>query len=327
VLAYSVFSGLCVFAHEPWHLGTLRFLAALGMGGEWSLGVALVMEVWPNRSRPLLAGLIGAAANVGFLLVGLLGLCLAKLMNALTGYVPDALLAGGGWRLLCLVAALPALLTFFIRVFVPESERWQQAFEPHVRLADAFTRETFLGTALATVALLGTWGSVQWIPLWTGRLTGGNGAAYAQISISIGAILGTVAVALLAEAFNRRRSFFLLSLLTTAACALLFRVPMNYGWTFILLVGVVGGLSSGFYGWLPLYLPELFPTRIRATAQGFAYNFGRVFAAAGTLAGGQLVSAFDGDYARMCSLISLVYLAGLALIWFCPETKDRPLPE
>jgi SHS family sialic acid transporter-like MFS transporter len=135
VLAYSLLSGACAFATEPWHIGAFRFLAALGMGGEWALGVALVSEVFPNKSRPFMAGLIGASANVGFLLVALLSLGLNSVVAGLTGFfssiLPDAwanaLVANGAWRLLFLMGALPALLTFFIRVFVPESHKWEEA--------------------------------------------------------------------------------------------------------------------------------------------------------------------------------------------------------
>src|SRR5689334_3853179 len=83
VFTYAVFTGLCGLAFAPWQVGLLRFIAALGMGGEWSLGVALVMEVWPNRSRAFMAGLIGAAANVGYLLVGCVGLMLAAVLSQL----------------------------------------------------------------------------------------------------------------------------------------------------------------------------------------------------------------------------------------------------
>src|SRR5690242_6000936 len=110
-------------------------MAALGMGGEWSLDVALVMEVWPNRSRAFMAGLIGAAANVGYMLVGLVGLGLAAVLGnfrrglesaGLAQDTVDWLLHNQGWRLMMMVGTLPALLTFFIRLFVPESEKWQQ---------------------------------------------------------------------------------------------------------------------------------------------------------------------------------------------------------
>ncbi len=102
---------------------------------------------------------------------------------------------------------------------------------------------------------------------------------------------------------------------------------MEYGPWFLLWAGLAGGVTASFYGWLPLYLPELFPTRIRATGQGFAFNFGRVLAAVGVFQSGQLLDFFGEDYAQMCSIISLIYLAGMVLIWFCPETKGEPLPD
>src|SRR5262249_1002975 len=104
-------------------------------------------------------------------------------------------------------------------------------------------------------------------------------------------------------------------------------VPMEFNGHFLFFVGLAGCLTASFYGWLPLYLPELFPTRIRATGQGFAFNFARVLAAICSLGAGRLLASFDGDYAKMCSIVSLVYLAGMALIWFCPETKGQPLPD
>ena len=120
---------------KPGRWERLRFIAALGMGGEWSLGVALVMEVWPNRSRAFMAGLIGAAANVGYLMVGIIGLGLAAVLTNLTGGLqsiglPEAwvtwLTANQGWRIMMLLGTVPALLTFFIRLFVPESKRWKE---------------------------------------------------------------------------------------------------------------------------------------------------------------------------------------------------------
>ena len=113
----------------------LRFCSALGMGGEWSLGVALVMEIWPEKSRALLAGLIGAAANVGFLLIAVVGLGLSTVLQQMQGWLAaiglsenyvQALVAHNGRRLLMLFGAAPRCRTFFINLFVPESERWQQ---------------------------------------------------------------------------------------------------------------------------------------------------------------------------------------------------------
>lgn len=344
VLAYSIFSGLCAFATAPWHIGGLRFLAALGMGGEWALGVALVSEAFPNKSRPFMAGLIGAAANVGFLLIALMSLGLAKIVTGLSGFfgaiLPaawgDALLANGSWRLLFLLGALPALLTFAIRMFVPESEKWHNSTlkaKTKVRVGEIFApgqiKLTLLGALLGAVALLGTWGSVQWIPSWGHKLSGGLAGAreHLQIASALGAIVFTLLTAWLADKFNRRGVYFAISLLSLAACAVLFRIPMAYGGTLLAWTFVVGGLSASFYGWLPLYLPELFPTRLRATGSGFSFNAGRILAAVGTLGSGALLASFHEDYARMCSVISLVYVLGMVLIWFAPETKGKPLPE
>jgi len=344
VLAYSIFSGLCAFATAPWHIGGLRFLAALGMGGEWALGVALVSEAFPNKSRPFMAGLIGAAANVGFLVIALMSLGLNSIVASLSGFfaaiLPEswgaALLANGAWRLLFLLGALPALLTFFIRVFVPESEKWHAATRQtgtKVRVAEIFkggqARLTIIGSLLGAVALLGTWGSVQWIPSWGHKLSGGLPGVreYLQITSAIGAIVFTLLIAWMAEKFNRRGVYFAICLLSLGACAVLFRLPMAYGSGLILWTFLVGGLSASFYGWLPLYLPELFPTRIRATGSGFSFNAGRILAAVGTLGSGALLAAFNEDYARMCSVISLVYVLGMVIIWFAPETKGKPLPE
>jgi len=345
VLFYSVFSGLCTFVQAPWQLFGLRFMASLGMGGEWALGVSLVMEIWPANSRPLLSGLIGAAANVGFLLVGFIALGVSKFIGSLgsaLSFLPqgwtNALLRNDGWRMLFLVGSIPAFLTFFIRIFVPESEKWKQASSTGAkpRVADIFApgirRFTLLGAALAGVALLGTWGSVQFIPPWTRKFTGSQQlTAWTQIFSAVGAITFTIVVALLAQRYNRRKAYLGLCLASLVICESIFLPHLNhaprFGFVFLLLVTLANGITAGFYGWLPLYLPELFPTRIRATGSGFCFNIGRVLAAVGALGSGELLRAFGGNYAFMGSVISIIYLAGLAVIWFCPETKGKPLPE
>jgi MFS family permease len=349
VLTYAIFSGLCGFAEAPWQIAVLRFIAALGMGGEWSLGVALVMEIWPSRSRPMLAGLIGAASNVGFLLIALVGLMLGQFIDG----AADALRAIGlsedwvlkligenqsGWRLLMFFGATPAVLTLLVRLFVPESRRWQHAVQtaPPARIADIFApgirHKTILGTCLGGMALIGTWASLQWAPPWAFKMARGTdyaqtAASYTQISTAVGAIVGTVLAAYLAEWFSRKKSYFALALASLLICQYMYRSPMQFDARFVLTVGLAGGITASFYGWLPLYLPELFPTRIRATGQGFAFNFGRVLAAVGALQSGRLLDYFDGDYARMGAIMSLVYLVGMVLIWFCPETKGQPLPD
>jgi SHS family sialic acid transporter-like MFS transporter len=323
ILCYSVFTGLVCFAEQPWHLAALRFVAALGMGGEWSLGVALVMEVWPEKHRPLLAGIIGAAANIGFALIAGVGIFYAVTQET--------------WRYVVVIGALPAALTFFIRLFVPESESWQRAssakaIQPlkEIFTSMLLTRAVVIGIILSSVALIGTWGSVQWLPLWADQMVGPampKAKAYTQAISAVGAVVGCLLGAWLGSAFGRRKAYFLLSLGSLITCAVIFRLIDSYGALFLVLTFAVGVMTASFFGWLPLYLPEIFPTRVRATAQGISFNAGRIFAGAGALQMGALIQTFHGSYAKAGAIISLIYILGLFVIWFAPETQGRPLPR
>ncbi len=357
ILVYSLVTGLGYFAEAPWHLGVVRFVSALGMGGQWSLGVALVMECWPERWRPWLAGAMGAAANVGFLLVGVT----ARLHQV----TPES------WRWMMVVAALPALLVVFIMAAVPESERWKQsvqAKESHPLrevFAPGLRGSTVLAIALASVALIGTWGSVTWLPVWSNQMRSeqgmaglrrehpewyeagagegerraraaaelevgkqaGHATASMQIVQGLGAIVGTILAPLLGARLGRRPAYCLLCLSSLLVCAYVFRAVDRFDGVFLAWGFVMSATTASFYGWFPLYFPELFPTRVRATGQGLSYNFGRVFAAAGALLQGELVGAFGGSYARAGAIVTLVYMVGAVIIWLGRETKGRPLPD
>ena len=407
VLTYALFTGLCGVAEQAWQIAALRFLSALGMGGEWSLGVALVMEIWPNRSRAFLAGLIGAAANVGYLLVGVLTLGLGAVIHSLPGLLAAAgvseawgakFTAHSGWRILLMSGAVPGLLAFFIQVFVPESQRWRQEqrrgttshwaprdllgvlfgalgaltmiylwaeeFSLGVRLAGSVLglavvtagylypavrflqrasvgegdpayqwRPTvgrmLLGACLSGVALLGTWASIQWAPAWADQLSNQlpSAKAYTQISMASGAVVGTLLAALLGDWFGRRIAYSLLCLGSLVSALVFWQANEVFGPMFLATVFLAGGLTASFYGWLPLYLPELFRTGVRATGQGFSFNFGRIIAAVGALQTANLMTVFDKSYPKACSAMSLIYVVGLGLIWLAPETHGKPLPE
>ena len=324
ILVYSLFTGLIYFAQQPWHLCAARFMGAVGMGGEWALGIALVMEVWPEKHRPLMAGIIGAAANVGFALIAIVTIFFKVTVDS--------------WRWVALIGAAPALLTFAFRIFVPESEKWQAAVKLSPTkvnpLKEIFGpklwKHTLIGTALSSVALIGTWGSVQWLPLWADQMAGAADPAakgWTGMASGFGAVLGCLIGAYIGRFITRRAAYFLLSLGSLVSCALLFRGFHSYGPAFLAMTFLVGALTAAFYGWLPLYLPELFPTRVRATGQGLSYNFGRILAAAGVLVMPMLMQAFEGSYAKAGATLTLVYVLGLGLIWFAPETKGKPLPE
>jgi MFS family permease len=321
ILCYSLFAGLSYFANAPWQLGALRFLGALGMGGEWSLGVALVMECWPAGKRPLMAGLIGAAANIGYCLIGLL---------ALKKEIREE-----SWRWVMLVGAAPAALTFLIRLFVPESEKWvaSQQRGPSQPIREIFSgallRNTLLAICFASVALIVTWGIVQWIPLWADKMAQGDHTqkAMAQVWLSGGAVIGSLAAPLLGLRLNRRMVYFGLCLGSLIICQVMFHQFHALTPGFFLVAGFVGMFTAAFYGWLPQYLPELFPTRARATGQGLSFNFGRILAAAGAWQMGEVMRFFHNDYARAGAAISAVYVIGMVTIWLAPETRGKPLPE
>lgn len=328
ILAYSLFTGACYFADSPFTLAALRFLASLGMGGEWSLGVALVMECWPAHARPLLAGAIGAASNLGFLLIAVIALYFKVTESS--------------WRWIMLAGAAPALLTFFIRIFVPESPRWRAVAEAgpsrplEVIFGPRLRRTTLLAIAFGSIALVGTWGLVQWIPNWveSDELTAGydrdakaTAKAAAQICSALGAIVGCFVGAWLGGRIGRRPVYFLLCLGSIVVCEITFLGASGYNANLLFKIFLVGGMTAAFYGWLPLYLPELFPTAVRATGQGLAFNFGRIVAAGCALMTGYLVTLFGNRVGDAAAFTSLVYVLGLGLIWLAPETKGKPLPE
>ena len=320
ILCYSAFTGLSYFAAEPWHLAASRFVAALGMGGEWALGVALVMELWPEKRRPMLAAVIGAASNVGFALIAVIAIAFPVIRDS--------------WRWVMLVGAAPAVLTFFIRIFVPESERWKAAVEkrPAHPLREIFRapllRRTLLAIVLSSVVLIVTWGAVQWLALIGQERAGSadpRAKAMTQAVSALGSVFGCFVGAWLGR-FGRRPAYFMMCVAALAVTSYLFRGTRFYDLEFFLFVLLAGATTGAFYGWLPLYLPELFPTRVRATAQGLSYNLGRVLAGFGALQMGTLVEKLGG-YERAGATIVLVYFAGMLTIWFAPETRGAPLPE
>jgi SHS family sialic acid transporter-like MFS transporter len=322
VLTYSLFTGAAYWAQVPWQLMVLRFIASMGMGGQWSLGVALVVESWPGIARPVLAGVIGAAANVGFLLISTLGY--------LIPVTPDS------WRWIMVAGASPAVLVFFIALFVPESERWKAAVRKRTVspiqeiFSPALRSKTFIAIALSAIPLLGTWGSVQWVPYWVDKTLAPDdpsAKSLAQIYSSVGAIIGCLIAPVLGGRWGRRPVYFGMCAISLGTCLYMFLVLKSFDWWFLATLTVTGGITASFYGWLPLYLPELFPTRARATGQGLSFNFGRILAAVGVILGSGQIAAFFGGYEFAGAIISLVYIFGLVAIWLAPETRGQPLPE
>jgi len=320
VLIYSGFTGLTYFVTNTWQFGACRFLGAMGLGGEWGLGVALVMESWPNARRPVLAGLLGSSANVGFLV--------SSLVNLHFGYL--------GWRLIFCIGVVPALLTLIIRLCIKEPAKWVKARERGERpdlgqlWEPTLRRNTIMACMLSAVALIGTWGVFQWLPTWVNKLVGGNAVmerGTVAMWMAFGQIVGSFLGGPSAEWFGRRISYCLFCIGSLVFSIALYMTVSSFGIQLLVLAAIAGIFTTAFFGWLPLYLPELFPTRIRATGEGITFNFGRILAAVGVFTTGALVNGFGGSYEKAAVTMSLIYVVGLILIWFVPETKGCKLPE
>jgi MFS transporter, SHS family, sialic acid transporter len=321
VILYAVFTLLTAITRSAFQFGACRFLGAMGMGGEWGLGVALVMETWPNAKRPVLAGILGSSANVGFLVSSLINLQFGNL----------------GWRLIFCAGIVPALLTLVIRMSIREPERWVKARErgerPDLRqlLDPTLRRNTVLACLISSVAVIGTWGVFQWIPTWVGSMVSkevvAKTVALTAMYMAFGQIVGAFIGGPVAEWIGRRISYALFSVGSLATAIPLWLTVHSFGPQLIVLAMLAGVFTTAFFGWLPLYLPELFPTRIRATGEGITFNFGRIIAAVGVFQTGAMVAAFGGSYAKAGATMSLIYVIGLVLIWFLPETKGCKLPE
>jgi MFS family permease len=148
-----------------------------------------------------------------------------------------------------------------------------------------------------------------------------------MFAMSTGAIVGCFIGPAIGARMGRRPAYFALCLASLVSCGVLFRTVSEYGAAFLIGSFIVGAFTAAFYGWLPLYLPELFPTRARATGQGVSFNAGRILAAIGAITQGKLVTHYGGSYAQAGSVVTLIYLVGMIAIWFGPETKGKPLPE
>ncbi len=340
ILCYTLLTGLSYWVDTPAMFLVFRFLACMGVGGMWPNGVALVSEAWSNVSRPLLSGLIGTAANLGFVLLGFLASDNQVALSIASAVGVDLAIRPDNWRWVLIFATFPLPLGLIALWFVPESPRWlarrqvdaneQQAAPVREVFFSGLWKFTLLGILLGMIPLLGNWGGANWLVPWAGQV-GGDADPYlkgtTQTVRSTGAAIGALLGGWLALLFGRRTAYFIYCALSLASSQYLFAFlePGQAG--FMLWVFLLGFFGTIFFGWLPLYLPELFPTRVRSTGTGVAFNFGRIVTVAGVMAAGQLMIAFDGDYGRVGQITSLIYVVGLIVICFAPDTSQRQLQD
>lgn len=359
VACYSGLTLTCYFVHDVRLMWILRLTACLGFGGAWPNAVALVSEAWPSASRPLMAGVMGTAANVGFVILGVIGYSFA--------------ITNDNWRWTLLIGATPLLLAIWILIAVPESYRWLSARtsqrESKVRapVIEVFQPpllyRTLLGITLGAIPVIGTAANANWVVPWTdqfeadaarkneqdagtpvatqGGINDESGTkavakstppkskkadprkkALTQIQRSSGAIVGSLLGGIIASIVGRRLSYFLISLATFAVSTFLFTQLNPHHALFPYATFLLGLFGVTYFGWLPLFLPELFPTHVRSTGTGISFNSGRVIAACVVLLTAFRMDLFEGDYAQVGMWSGLIYVVGMIVIWFAPRKTE-----
>jgi MFS family permease len=323
IIIYAIFTGAAALAETWWHLALFRFLTALGIGGEWAAGAAIVAETWPEDKRAKAAGILQSAWAVGFFLAA--------------GF--NLMLKDYSWRMLFLIGVLPAFVALLVRWWVKEPDRWSRAHNQQSPSLSAIfkgdlRRATLVGSALAFVAVFGLWGSTNWAPTLVREMPEMKGlgsaatstyVSYAIMALNAGAIFGYLSFGPLADRFGRRPVFAFMCLGSFAMLPLTYLMPASYS-GLLMLLPILGFFNNGIFSGFSIYLPELYPTALRATGSGFCFNAGRVLASASPFLTGWFVAVL-GSFGRAASTVALIYLLGLVVLFFAPETKGRQLPD
>lgn len=343
ILTYAMFTGLSVFATTWWQLLIFRFLAALGIGGEWAVGSALLAETWPRKWRPWIAAVLQTGVNIGVLCACLVGYTLAAaapgIESFLRAWLPAAWLPAHVYpRFVFLAGVLPALLVFWIRRKVPEPEEWRIAkasaprVEPGIR--DLFSgdvrRTTWLTIIICATSLTAWWAFMFWVPQHFRNLPDLAGVASAHrerlvmtnFFLIIGvSMFGNFFAGALARRWGYGRAIALMCLGFSLAIVGTFAVPRGH--QELLVWCPLVGFFSGVFGLFTMYLPPLFPVLLRTTGAGFCFNIGRVVAAAGTVFSGALTAGGDFRMTLFWTGFLLLPAAALALI---PPTSRPGVP-
>jgi MFS family permease len=341
MLLYSVGTALCAVAPNVWMLMLFRFIASLGIGGEWAAGASMVAEVVPEKRRVEAGALLYTSAPMGLFLATYVTYQIQGVHFKTTPEV--------AWRYVFLFGLIPAIAAFLVRIFIKEPERWKNVahvVEQH-SLKEIFTPQyraiTLSGLAMATIALITWWSCNAFIPtIATGMARewapahgldplqlGEEWKKFASNIFNVGGLIGTLLTIPVAKYIGRRAMFFGYFLLSGLALIGTFGLNLPedqrlYGFFFL------GLTVFGVFGSFTYYLPELFPTRLRATGAGFCYNAGRFIAATGPFLVGSI--AAQGANAHQSAMSVLVWvgavpLLGLLLLPWVLETKGRALAD
>jgi MFS family permease len=323
ILTYAIFTGLSFFAQTWWQLLIFRFVSALGIGGEWAVGAAILSETWPRRWRPWMAAVLQTGVNLGVLLAGV--------ATALMGAYPK--------KYVFLLGVLPALLVLWIRRAVPEPEEWHAAKQKSANAAPGFIelfrgsvrRTTILTLLVCGFALTAHWVFNYWfiqhlqnhddLKGWTeADKSSARGTALAIVMVC--SITGNFLAAVLARWLRYRKAIALLCVSYFVSIFATYSTPLSHASLWYGYVAV--GLSQGVFALFTMYLPPLFPTLLRTTGAGFCYNFGRIAAGFGTVFFGMYSKVGDSRLSLLYAGFLLLPAAAIALM--LPEPPDE-LPK
>jgi MFS family permease len=328
ILMYSVFSGLTFFATELWHVTALRFLVAMGVGGEWAVAAALVSEVFPKRARAHASSIFHASSVIGTSLASL-----------------AAIWVGANWEYAYLIGVLPALLIVWVRIVVKEPEKWQRAREEAKAgtgkvgsFKELLTVAPWRGHAFGAMALAAVGLGTFWAVTVAGQdlareMLISEGAtpeeasqkakfAYGIIQ-TMGGGLGLVLFGPISARIGRRMTFILFHVAALAITLVVCFLPNSYT-TLLILLPVFGFFTLGMHAGYAVYFPELFPDRLRATGMSWGFNGGRLLAATLLILSGKMKAAMDLNIA--IAWLGGFFLLGVVVILFMPETKGKELP-
>lgn len=346
ILIYSVCTGLSAFSTGFWDFAFYRFITGLGVGGEFAVGVSLVAEVMPNRARPYAIGLLQALSAVGNITAAGLSMLFGRLEAM--GTVESA------WRPMYLVGAIPAFLAIFIRRKLKEPEKWQAAAASKDRSELGSYRNLFknpvwrknalVGLALACSGVIGLWAigffsadlirTVMRSGLEAQGLAGkelsgklSEWAGIGLIMFNIAGFFGIYSFGVVSQKIGRKPTFAISLLAAFTSTILVFWKLSSFSDLFWMLP-LMGFCQLSLFGGYAIYFPELFPTSLRSTGVSFCYNVGRFVAAVGpTILGYITANVFEGNLRHGGMAMCAVFLLGLLVLPFAPETRGLALPE
>jgi MFS family permease len=321
ILIYSVFTGLCGLAQSAWHLMVFRALLGVGMGGEWASGAALVSETWPAEHRGKALGVVQSSWAVGY---------------AAAALMAQVVLPVWGWRAVFFAGILPALATAWVRTGVEEPEIWRNrhaaaSAAPRARVRDVFSapvrRLTILVTLMNACTLFAYWGFTQWVPAYLELPPGQGGRGLAGyktvllVAMNVGMWFGYVSFGFLSDRVGRKRTY--VAYLLAAAAFVGAYASAGHPAALLVLGPLAGFFGAGYFSGFGAVTAEIYPTSIRATAQGFTYNLGRVVSAAAPWTVGALAQT-RGFTAAFSTAVVAFLMASVFWIWI-PDTGGRRL--